>query len=59
MFGDFLHDAEVGYCCEEVAVGEGGDGFGREGCCWVAEFVDFGFGFLGLVGGLLRRGRGG
>jgi len=26
VFCDFLHDAEVGDCGEEVAVGEGGDG---------------------------------
>ncbi len=54
VFGDLLHDAEVGDCGEEVAVGE--SGYGRGGKCRgrVAEFVDYRvelFGWLGRLGG--------
>ena len=58
VFGDFLHDAEVGDCCGEVAVREGRDWFGGQGRGRVAEFVDFGPD-VGVGGGGRGRGRGG
>lgn len=57
VFGDLLHDAQVGDGGEEIAGGEGRDGGGGVRRGWVAELVDFGGRVFGRLGGL--RGGGG